>query len=177
VYIGVYVIGTVLFLPGTVLSFVGSQLFHLFEATLYTWIAAVIGATLAFLIARRLGGDFVNQLLGGRLHALQDRLQRHGFTALLVLRLVPLFPFNGLNFGCGLTSIRLRDYVLATALGILPWTFVYQYLFAHLGRALNEGFTVRDLADPNLLAPIGLFIVFVLLGRWLATKLHAKPPS
>ncbi len=177
VYIGVYVLGTVLFLPGTLLSFVGAQLFGLWEATLYTWIGATIGATLAFLIARRLGRDFVNQLLGGRLHALEQRLARHAFTGLLVLRLVPLFPFSGLNFGCGLTSIRLRDYVLATALGILPGTFVYQYLFVHLGRALNQGITLHDLYDPHLLAPVGLFVVFIFVGKWLATKLQRKLPS
>jgi uncharacterized membrane protein YdjX (TVP38/TMEM64 family) len=124
-YIAIYVVGTVCLLPGTVLSFAGSRLFGLFEATLYTWIAATIGATLAFLLAKLLGRDFVDQLLGGRLEALDERLKRHGFTGLLILRLVPLFPFNGINFGSGLTSIRLVDYVLATAIGILPGTFVY----------------------------------------------------
>jgi uncharacterized membrane protein YdjX (TVP38/TMEM64 family) len=177
VYIAIYVLGTVLFLPGTLLSFVGAQLFGLWEGTLYTWIGATIGATLAFLVARRLGRDFVNQLLSGRLHVLEQHLQRHAFMGLLVMRLVPVFPFSGLNLGCGLTNMRLRDFVLATALGILPGTFVFQYLFAYLGRALDEGMSWSDLADPHVLAPIGLFLAFILIGRWLARRLQPKPPS
>jgi uncharacterized membrane protein YdjX (TVP38/TMEM64 family) len=165
-YVGIYVAGTVLLIPGLILSFVGSRLFGLFEATLYTWLGATLGATLAFLFAKLLGRDFVNQLLGGRLGALDERLGRHGFTGLLILRLVPLFPFNGINFGSGFTSIRLIDYVLATAIGILPGTFVYQYLFVKLGdRVLSEGFSLSDLADPELLIPVGLFIVFIVLGK------------
>jgi uncharacterized membrane protein YdjX (TVP38/TMEM64 family) len=174
-YMGIYILGTIVLLPGLVLSFVGSLLFGLFEATLYTWIAATLGATLAFLLAKLLGRDFVNQLLAGRLQALDERLTRHGFTGLLVLRLVPLFPFNGINFGSGLTGIRLRDYVLATAIGILPGTFVYQYLFATLGeKVLSEGISLSDLADPHLLAPLGLFLVFIAAGKWLSSK--QKPP-
>src|SRR5207244_6603246 len=124
---------------------------------------ATIGATLAFLVAKFLGRGFVDQLLKGKLQALDQRLREHGFTGLLILRLVPLFPFNGLNFGCGLTSIRLRDYVLATAIGILPPTFVYQYLFATLGqKILEEGFRVEYLWEPALLCALGLFAVFII---------------
>jgi uncharacterized membrane protein YdjX (TVP38/TMEM64 family) len=177
-FIAIYVIGTVLLLPGTVLSFVGSLLFDLFTATLYTWIGATVGATLAFLFAKLLGRDFVDQLLAGRLHALDERLQKHGFTGLLILRLVPLFPFNGINFGSGLTGIRLRDYVLATAIGILPGTFVYQYLFSRLGRKVVDGdFTWRDFAEPQILLAIGLFAAFIFAGKWLSTMLRPKPPT
>jgi uncharacterized membrane protein YdjX (TVP38/TMEM64 family) len=182
-YMGVYIVGTVLMLPGLSLSFLGSLLFDLFEATLYTWIAATVGATLAFLVARFLGRDFVDRLLSGQFAALDERLRRHGFTGLLILRLVPLFPFNGINFGSGLTSIRLREYVLATALGILPGTFVYQYLFATLReKVLEQGISLSDLYDPSLLVPIGLFLFFMFAGRWLATRLKpreadVRPPS
>jgi uncharacterized membrane protein YdjX (TVP38/TMEM64 family) len=180
VYIGIYILGTVMLLPGTLLSFVGSLLFGLFEATLYTWIGATIGATLAYLLAKLLGRDFVDQLLAGRLQALDERLGRHGFMGLLILRLVPLFPFNGINFGSGLTSIRLRDYVLATAIGILPGTFVYQYLFAQLGESVLQEGGIKPY-DPHLLAAIGLFLVFIVLGKWLSRKLrpseNAKRPG
>jgi uncharacterized membrane protein YdjX (TVP38/TMEM64 family) len=168
-YIGVYVVGTVLFFPGLALSFAGAALFELFEATLYTWIGATLGATLAFLLARLLGRDFFAQLLAGRLQTLDERLSRNGFFNLLILRLVPLIPFNAINFGAGLTSIHLRDYVLATAIGILPGTFVYQYLFSRFGEA--------NPFDPQLLAALALFMGFTLLGRWLSVKLNTKPPA
>jgi uncharacterized membrane protein YdjX (TVP38/TMEM64 family) len=175
-YIGIYIAGTVCLLPGTVLSFVCSRLFGLFEATLYTWIGATIGATPAFLLAKLLSRDFVNQLLGGRLQALDDRLRRHGFTGLLILRLVPIFPFNAINFGSGLTSIRLVDYVLATAIGILPGTFAYQYLFAKLGdKVLSGEYSLSDVYDPELLIAVGVFVVFIIAGKWPSAKL--QPPS
>jgi uncharacterized membrane protein YdjX (TVP38/TMEM64 family) len=168
-YIGAYILGTVLFFPGIALSLAGAALFGLFEATVYTWIGATLGATLAFLLARLLGRDFFAQLLAGRLQTLDAWLRRDGFFNLLILRLVPLIPFNAINFGAGLTSIRLRDYVLATAIGILPGTFVYQYLFSRFGEA--------NPFDPQLLAALGLFLVFTLLGKWLSVKLRAKPPA
>lgn len=173
VYVAGYILGTVLLLPGTVLSFAGAVLFGAYEGTLYTWVGAVIGSVLAFLLARALGRDFVNGLLGGKLEALDRRIREQGFYGLLLIRLVPLFPFNGVNFGCGLTGIRLRDYVLATAIGIVPGTFVYQFLFAKFGRKiLTEGLRWEYLADPELLAALGLFAVFIALGKWLAGKLQ-----
>jgi uncharacterized membrane protein YdjX (TVP38/TMEM64 family) len=168
-YIAIYVVGTVLFFPGLALSIAGAVLFDLFEATLYTWIGATLGATLAFLLARLLGRDFFAQILAGRLQTLDERLSRHGFFNLLILRLVPLIPFNAINFGAGLTSIRLRDYVLATAIGILPGTFIYQYFFSRVGEA--------NPFDPQLLAALGLLLLFTLAGKWLSVKLRAKPPA
>jgi uncharacterized membrane protein YdjX (TVP38/TMEM64 family) len=172
-YVLLYVVGCLLLLPGVLMSFVGALLFGVWEGTLYTWIGATIGATLAFLLAKALGRDFVDQLLGGRLQSLDQRLRERGFVSLLVVRLVPLFPFNGVNFGCGFTSIRVRDYVLATAIGIVPGTFVYQYLFSKLGETvLTDGFAWSDLADVELLAPLGLFVVFVVSTALIARKLR-----
>ncbi|MCI0681117.1 MAG: TVP38/TMEM64 family protein [Gemmataceae bacterium] len=173
-YVLTYVAGTVLLVPGVLMSFVGAVLFGVWEGTLYTWIGATIGATLAFLLAKALGRDFVDQLLGGRLQALDQRLRDHGFVSLLIIRLVPLFPFNGINFGCGFTSIRWRDYVLATAIGIVPGTFVYQYLFATVGRrVIDEGLAWSDLADVNVLLPLGVFVAFGIATALLARKLRS----
>jgi uncharacterized membrane protein YdjX (TVP38/TMEM64 family) len=95
----------------------------------------------------------------------------------LIIRLVPVFPFNAVNFGCGLTGIRLRDYVLATAIGIVPGTFVYQFLFAKFGRKiLTEGFRLEYLRDPQLWLALGLFVAFVIVGKWLSDKIFKKPP-
>jgi uncharacterized membrane protein YdjX (TVP38/TMEM64 family) len=175
IYIAVYIVGTVMLLPGTVLSFAGAVLFGAYEGTLYTWIGATLGATLAYLTARVLGRDFVERLFGGRFTAFDQRIREHGFTGLLIVRLLPLFPFNAVNFGCGLTGIRLRDYVLATAIGIVPGTFVYQFLFAKFGRRiLTEGFRTEYLTDPEIWLAIGLFAAFVIVGKWLSKKVPRK---
>jgi uncharacterized membrane protein YdjX (TVP38/TMEM64 family) len=175
IYIGVYILGTVVLLPGIILSFAGAVLFGAYEGTLYTWIGATIGATLAYLIGRLLGREFIEQLFGGRFAAFDQRIREHGFTGLLIIRLLPLFPFNAVNFGCGLTGIRLRDYVLATAIGIVPGTFVYQFLFAKFGRKiLTEGLRLEYLKDPELWLAIGLFLAFVILAKWLSGKVVKK---
>jgi uncharacterized membrane protein YdjX (TVP38/TMEM64 family) len=177
-YVAVYIVGTVVFLPGTVLSFAGAVLFGAYEGTLYTWIGATVGATLAYLMARVLGRDFVERLFGGRFAAFDQRIREHGFTGLLIIRLLPVFPFNAVNFGCGLTGIRLRDYVLATAIGIVPGTFVYQFLFAKFGRRiLTEGLRLEYLADPELWLAIGLFAGFVIVGKWLSNRISRKAPA
>jgi uncharacterized membrane protein YdjX (TVP38/TMEM64 family) len=183
IYIAVYVLGTVALVPGTVLSFAGAVLFGAYEGTLYTWIGATIGATLAYLMARLLGRDVVEHLFGGRFAAFDQRIREHGFRGLLVIRLLPVFPFNAVNFGSGLTGIRLWDYVLATAIGIVPGTFVYQFLFAKFGRRiLTEGLRLEYLADAELWLAIGLFAAFVIVGKWLSGNLSptsavgAKPP-
>jgi uncharacterized membrane protein YdjX (TVP38/TMEM64 family) len=175
IYVAVYIVGTVALLPGTVLTFAGAVLFGPYEGTLYTWVGATIGATLAYLVARALGRDFVESLFGGRFTAFDRRIREHGFMGLLLIRLLPVFPFNAVNFGCGLTSIRLRDYVLATAIGIVPGTFVYQFLFAKFGRKiLTEGLRLDYLADPDLWLAIGLFAAFVIVGKWLSNKVSRR---
>lgn len=174
-YITVYTVGTVLVLPGTLLSFVGAVLFGAYEGTLYTWIGASLGSILAFLTARWLGRGFVEQLCGKRLGELNRFVEKHGFWGLLMLRLLPIIPFNLINFGSGFTGIRLRDYVAATMLGILPGTFVYQLLFAKVGqRAVAEGIQFKDFRDPELLWPIGLFVSFVLIGAFLARRIKGS---
>jgi uncharacterized membrane protein YdjX (TVP38/TMEM64 family) len=175
IYVAVYIVGTVALLPGTVLSFAGAVLFGAYEGTLYTWIGATIGATLAYLMARVLGRDLVEHLFGSRFAVFDRRIREHGFTGLLLIRLLPLFPFNAVNFGSGLTGIRLRDYVLATAIGIVPGTFVYQFLFAKFGRRiLTEGLRLDYLADPQLWLALGLFVGFVLVGKWLSGKVSPR---
>jgi uncharacterized membrane protein YdjX (TVP38/TMEM64 family) len=175
IYVAVYIVGTVALLPGSVLSFAGAVLFGAYEGTLYTWVGATIGATLAYGMARLLGRDFVERLFGGRFGAFDQRIRDHGFTGLLIIRLLPLFPFNAVNFGCGLTGIRLRDYILATTIGIVPGTFVYQFLFAKFGRRiLTEGLRLEYLADPELWLAIGLFAAFVIVGKWLSKRVLSK---
>jgi uncharacterized membrane protein YdjX (TVP38/TMEM64 family) len=91
--------------------------------------------------------------------------------------LLPIFPFNAVNFGCGLVGVCLRDYVLATAISIVPGTFVYQFLFAKFGRKiLTEGFQLEYVRDPQLWLALGLFAAFLIVGKWLSNRIFRKPP-
>ena len=134
-FYGIFYVAACLFaLPGVVLTVSGGILFGTLWGSLITQISATLGATLAFLLSRYLGRDFVEKLIHGRLLKLDQKIAEHGFAAVLTLRLVPLFPFNFLNFSLGLTRVKFRDYLMGTLLGIAPAVFI----FSSLGDAATE---------------------------------------
>ncbi len=153
-YGGLYVLITILFLPGSLLGILGGALFGPLWGAVYTLIAATIGATLAFLIARYLASDWIAAKVGGRLKQLVEGVESEGWRFVAFTRLVPIFPFNLLNFALGLTRIRLTDYVVASFLCMAPGTIAYTYL-GYAGReAFNEdaGAVQKGLIALGLLA-------------------------
>ena len=126
-FVLVYTAAAALALPGSALTLAGGALFGLWVGLALNWAGATAGATVAFLLARHLGRDFVHRRLKGAAAALDEGAARHGFRGVLLLRLVPLVPFNALNYGAGISSVRLGDYVAASAIGMLPGCFAYTY--------------------------------------------------
>ena len=155
-YFIVYVAAVALSFPGaSFLTIAGGFLFGAALGTGLALVAATIGATLIFLIASTSIGEFLAGKAGPRMQRLREGFQREGFSYLLFLRLVPLFPFWLVNLAAALFGMRLLPYVLATAIGILPGTFVFSYFGQGLRTALgSEG--------PPVSA--GLFVAFALLG-------------
>jgi uncharacterized membrane protein YdjX (TVP38/TMEM64 family) len=154
-YIIVYALQTALSLPGAaMLTLMGGFLFGSLLGTVYVNIGATSGATLAFLSARYLFRDFVEKKFGERLSSLQIGFSKNPFNYLLALRLIPLFPFFLVNLASGLTRIPLATYVVGTAIGIIPGSFVYSNAGSQLG-TINS---LRDIASPHVLG------AFVLLG-------------
>jgi len=128
VFVGVYSGWTVLLLPGVVPTLAGGALFGFALGSLLALVGATAGATAAFLVARRVGRTGVRDLAGPRGARLEEWLDRHGFVALLYARLVPVVPFNVLNYAAGVAGVGARAYVSATAVGIVPGTLVYAAL-------------------------------------------------
>ncbi len=124
-YILIYAGATALAIPGSILTLAGGALFGVVWGTVYTTVAANVGANIAFGVGRYLGRDGIRKLAGSRLDKLDRAAEDHGFRGLFTLRLIPVVPFNALNFGAGLTSISWGNYALATAIGIFPGTVVY----------------------------------------------------
>jgi uncharacterized membrane protein YdjX (TVP38/TMEM64 family) len=155
IFILVYVIVTGLSLPGAViLTLAGGFLFGAGLATLFVNIGATTGATLAFLAARYLLRDTVEQKFGKWLGPFQEGFATNAFSYLLTLRLIPLFPFFVVNLVSGLTRVSTGTYVTATAIGIIPGSFVYAYA----GRQLGTIDSLKEIASPNVIT------AFVLLG-------------
>src|SRR4030065_574344 len=113
-FMGIYAISTVLFLPGSVLTIAGGVLFGPVWGTFYSLTGATIGATIAFLTARYLASDLILRKTGGRLRRLINGVEAEGRRFVAFVRLVPLFPFNLLNYALGLTRIRLLHYVVTS---------------------------------------------------------------
>lgn len=147
--------------PASVLTILGGALFGLWWGTVLAWAGALLGAYGGFLLGRRLGRPAVDRLLHGRLEQADQVLARHGLVAVLAVRLVPLFPFTPLNYACGLLRVRRRDYVLGTAVGVVPGTLAYAAVGA-------SG------ADPRGIAiGVGGLMVLALLGGTVGHRLLA----
>jgi uncharacterized membrane protein YdjX (TVP38/TMEM64 family) len=150
-----YITVTGLSLPGAViLTLAGGFLFGSVLGTLYVNVGATTGATLAFLAARYVLRDWVEQKFGKWLGPVQEGFTNHAFGYLMTLRLIPLFPFFVVNLVSGLTRMNVGTYVAATALGIIPGSFVYAYA----GRQLGTINSLKEIASPNVI------VAFVLLG-------------
>ncbi|MBI5309017.1 MAG: TVP38/TMEM64 family protein [Planctomycetes bacterium] len=137
-FMGIYAISTVLFLPGSVLTIAGGVLFGPVWGTFYSLTGATIGATIAFLTARHLASDLILRKTGGRLRQLIDGVEAEGWRFVAFVRLVPLFPFNLLNYALGLTRIRLFHYVVTSYICMLPGAIAYTYL-GYAGRNAVTG--------------------------------------
>tara|TARA_Y100000310_G_C20668159_1_gene808789 strand:- start:2055 stop:2597 length:543 start_codon:yes stop_codon:yes gene_type:complete len=137
VFMFLYILACIFFLPGAVFSISSGVLFGTILGTVYTVVGASIGAVLAFLIARYFARSFFEYTVEKKfknIREFDEKLEKNGFITVLFLRLIPLFPFNGLNFALGITKVRLKDYFLATLIGIIPGSF----LFAYLGDSIIE---------------------------------------
>ncbi len=140
-YIALYVIACVCFLPGSLLTLGAGILFGPVFGTLWTSIASTLGATTSFLIGRFAARDWLQQKLSRypRFAAIDDAIGREGWKIVGLLRLSPAFPFSLLNYALGLTRVRLRDYVIASWIGMLPATALYVYIGSLIGEALLSG--------------------------------------
>ena len=142
-------------LPGAaIMTLAGGFLFGSLLGTALVNLGATTGATLAFLAARYVLKDWVEQKFGAKLGAIQEGFAQNAFSYLMTLRLIPLFPFFLVNMVSGLTRVRVGTYVAATALGIIPGSFVYAYA----GRQLGTINSLKEIASPNVL------LAFSLLG-------------
>ncbi|MHB1033429.1 MAG: TVP38/TMEM64 family protein [Pirellulales bacterium] len=137
--IAFYVIACLLFIPGSLVTLGVGFLFGVVWGTAIVSLGSTLGATAAFLAGRTLARGWIERKVatGLQFQAVDRAVGRNGFKIVFLVRLSPLFPFNLTNYAFGLTKIRLRDYVLASWIGMLPGTVMYVYL----------GSAVKSLAD------------------------------
>lgn len=174
-YIGVYIVVVALSLPGaTIMTLCGGAIFGAVKATLFINIGATVGATLAFLAARFILRDWVEEKFGGKLQKFNQGFSKNALNYILFLRLVPVFPFFLINLASGLTQIPLRTYVLGTMIGIIPGSFV----FANAASNLAAIDSLSGIASPGVLGAFALLGLFSLIPTFYKKyKEKAASPS
>jgi uncharacterized membrane protein YdjX (TVP38/TMEM64 family)/rhodanese-related sulfurtransferase len=163
VHIVLFAIGTVLFVPGALFGLVGGILFGPVWGTIFNLAGATLGATSAFLVARHVAADWVRPKVGDRLERLIKGVEAEGWRFVGFTRLVPLIPFNVLNYALGLTRIPLVQYVLASLVCMVPGTAAYTWL----GYAGREAIAGNDTAIRYAVMGLGVLAAIVLLPRLL----------
>lgn len=167
VFVVVYVLAVVAFVPSIPLTLVGGFVFGPVWGTLYVSMAATGGACLAFFLARHVARGAVERWIAGspRLRRIDAVAARHGARLVAITRLVPIFPFNLQNYAYGLTGVPFGTYAVTSWLAMLPATAAYTFA----GGALSAGTDVRRITLWLGLAGV-ILAVLILLPRWLARR-------
>lgn len=164
-FIVFYILATVLFLPGLIPTMAAGVLFGVIRGTLLVSISSISGATLAFLIGRYLAREWVAAMIRGnqKFEAIDAAVAEEGWKIVGLTRLSPVFPFNLLNYAFGLTQVSLKDYFLASWIGMLPGTVMYVYIGSLAGNlaSLGSGERSRTSAEWALYG-VGLMATVVL---------------
>lgn len=169
-FMAIYAIGTVFFLPGSLLTLLGGALFGPWLGSFYSLTAATLGAMLSFLVARYLASGWVAEKAGGRLARLVSGVENEGWRFVAFTRLVPLFPFNLLNYALGLTRIPFAQYSIATTICMLPGAVAYTWL----GYAGKEAIAGGEGTVQKIMLAIALLAVVSFLPRLVG--MLRRPP-
>lgn len=182
-FIGTYTVCAVLVVPGSILTLAAGFAFGLSAGVVLVSIGSVAGAACAFLVARFVARDWIAERVSHmpRFRALDSATRQQGFMIVFLARLSPLFPFNLLNYGLGLTGVRFRDFVLATWIGMLPATVLYVYVgtlaknVSALTGGLETGVVGRGLLAAGFVATAALTVLITRkANRTLAAHLERE---
>ena len=141
VFTAVYAVATVAALPGSALSILAGAIFGPVLGVITVIFAATLGASLAFLVSRYLARSSIEKWLEGneKFLKLDELTAKHGDIMVAITRLVPIFPFNLLNYGFGLTRVSFRTYAVWSFVCMLPGTILYVVGSAAVAEAVREG--------------------------------------
>ncbi|MBF0623954.1 MAG: VTT domain-containing protein [Magnetococcales bacterium] len=169
-FVLLYAAATVFFLPGSVLTLAGGALFGPWLGGLLSLLGATLGAGIAFLIARHLAGEWVARRAGGMAGRLLAGVDAEGWRFVAFVRLVPIFPFNLLNYALGLTRIGLTPYLLASLICMAPGGLAYAWL-GYAGKEAASG--SADAVRTGMWA-LALLAVALLVPRWVKRARESK---
>jgi uncharacterized membrane protein YdjX (TVP38/TMEM64 family) len=149
-YICIYIVATVAFLPASILTLGSGVIFGVVWGSLYVFIGAIIGATVAFLMGRYVARGWIENKLSGKKNfaAIDQAVGREGLKIILLMRLSPIFPFSLLNYALGITRVTFKDYFIGFV-GMIPGTILYVYIGSLVGNIALIG-TQTQPSNPTL---------------------------
>ena len=157
VFIVIYALrGAVLVIPVGIMSFAGGLAFGKWFGTIYILIGATLGASLSFLIARYFGRQFIETfswLHKGKIKQFDDGIEKNGFRMMLFIRLIPLFQYDAVNFGSGLSKMKFRDFFIGSFIGMAPGGFINAML----------GSSLENIISVQFFAALGFFILLMFI--------------
>jgi len=163
VYVVLHVLLTLVPVSKNLLSGVAGALFGLAGGIAISWAASMLSAVVGFAIARRLGRETVAEMTGPRLARVEDVMRHQGVAAVVVARLTPVLPFTIVNYGAGVSAVSLRDFLVGTAVGIVPGTVGYAAIGASAGRS-------AAIFAASLVVGTLLFVGALIVGRRMARR-------
>ncbi|WP_027631719.1 TVP38/TMEM64 family protein [Clostridium hydrogeniformans] len=164
IYIIMFALVPLTLFPDSILAITGGILFGLLEGYIYTTIGAMIGGSISFYISKILGRDFIKNIAKNKLDKLEKIIEDKGFVIVILLRLIPLFPFDVISYGAGLTSIKYKDFILATLIGTIPGILVFTNIGAQW---VNVGKSSFYLSIAML---IGLIVISIFMKKRFLSK-------
>jgi len=141
VYVLLYIVATVLMMPGSILTLGAGVIYGVVWGSLLVSLSSTLGATAAFLVGRYFARNWVSKKIEGneKFKAIDASVAKEGWKIVGLTRLSPIFPFNLLNYAYGLTKVSLRDYFFASWIGMIPGTIMYVYIGSLAGDLTRLG--------------------------------------
>lgn len=158
VYVLAYTLNTIsVFPPIAPLSLTAGLAFGAVWGAIYLMISALIGTSITFMISRLFGRGLVEKILKGKFKNLNEKLERNGFFTILFFRVIPLVPYEILNYAPGLSKVKFKDYFFATLLGLIPGVVIA----AFFGGSLGEIRSPKDIFAPKFLIAVGFMVLVI----------------
>lgn len=162
-YIIIYTLRPLILFPASILSLAGGLAFGALGGTVLTVIGATCSAAVAFWVSRKLGKNIAKKDWKGKGEKVQEQLESNGIFYVIILRLIPIFNFDIISYLAGVSKVKFTHFILATALGIIPGTFAYNFL----GSSLVEPTLI------TILLAVGLFVIISLVPLMFHNKVRS----
>lgn len=162
-----YVVAVITLVPGTIGTITSGAVLGFATGFPVALAGSLVGATIAFFIARGLGREGSQELLGGRLMSIDDWIGDNDFVSIVVLRLMPIVPFNLLNYAAGLTAMRPSRYIAGSVIGILPGTALTTFAASR----------ANDPSSSAFLLAAGALLVIVIVSTIAARRITSGRAS